>query len=75
MVGGDSGGGDRSSGTAPADSAVAMASILQCSHCKRIFSESSGWQAPPDGFDGLNDLSVTHGICPDCLKRHFPEFS
>ena len=52
-----------------------MASILQCSHCKRIFSESSGWQPPPADLGAANDLSVTHGICPDCLKRHFPEFS
>ncbi len=75
MVGGDSGGGDRLNKTTPTDSVGAMASILQCSHCKRVFSDSNGWQAPSDDLGSGNDLTVTHGICPDCLKRHFPEFS
>lgn len=75
MVGGDSSGGDKLNETTPADSAGAMASILQCSHCKRVFSESDGWQAAPDGLIKGGELTITHGICPDCLKRHFPEFS
>jgi len=69
-------GGDRQVGDPDgADSKGAMVSVLQCSHCKRVFSESKGWQAPEADLATRDDLTVSHGICPDCLKRHFPEFS
>jgi hypothetical protein len=50
--------------------------IVKCSHCGRICREPGGWQQPgPAERDDEAGLRYSHGICPDCLQRHFPEFS
>lgn len=50
--------------------------IIKCSHCGRICCEPGGWQQPgPSASDDEAGLRYSHGICPVCLQRYFPEFS
>jgi two-component system NtrC family sensor kinase len=51
-----------------------------CSHCKKIRKEGadpadpSGW-VPVDAYiSDRSDATFTHGICPDCLRKHYGEF-
>lgn len=50
--------------------------IVKCSHCGRIYRDPEGWQQPGPADRAAGErLRYSHGICPDCLRRHFPEFS
>ncbi len=49
--------------------------IVKCSHCGRVYLEPEGWQRVEEPPEADQELRYTHGICPDCLRRHFPEFS
>ena len=43
-----------------------------CSHCKKIRDEGGQWH-PVEGYiKKHSDADFTHGICPECLNRHYP---
>jgi hypothetical protein len=46
-----------------------------CMHCGRVRDLSNQW-APMERYlrDRL-DLDVTHGLCPACLKKHYPDYT
>jgi GAF domain-containing protein len=44
-----------------------------CSYCKGIRNDDGYWQQVEDYFESHTGVSLTHGICPDCLARHFPD--
>jgi ligand-binding sensor domain-containing protein len=46
-----------------------------CSHCKKIRDEQGAWQALESYITHRSGAQFSHGICPDCLRRHFPEFA
>jgi len=45
-----------------------------CSYCKRIRDDSGAWQNMESYISKRSDAEFSHGICPDCAKKHFPEF-
>lgn len=46
--------------------------VEACSWCHRIHDERTGW----GGCDAdVTDADVTHGICPDCIVKHFPDLN
>ena len=59
--------------------ALAMVKTLHsllpiCSSCKRIRDDDGYWQQMESYITGrFPDVSFTHGICPDCIKRLYPE--
>ncbi|MBE0603156.1 MAG: PAS domain-containing protein [Deltaproteobacteria bacterium] len=45
-----------------------------CSHCKKIRNERGYWEAVEGYLQKHSDLYFSHGICDDCLKRHYGDF-
>jgi hypothetical protein len=39
-----------------------------CCHCGRV-KAAAGWADPPGPLPGW----VSHTICPDCLRAHYPD--
>ncbi len=44
-----------------------------CASCKRIRSDDGYWQDVADYLHEHAALDFTHGICPDCLARLYPD--
>ena len=50
-------------------------SILpMCAHCKKIRTDQKYWQSLEKYFGEHLDLEFSHGICPDCAQKLYPEF-
>lgn len=43
-----------------------------CSHCKKIRDDQGQWHAVETYVKERADVDFSHGICPDCLSRHYP---
>lgn len=53
---------------------VALQGILPiCSYCKRIRRDDQYWEQVESYFKKNLDLRFTHGICPECMKKHYPD--
>jgi hypothetical protein len=46
-----------------------------CSHCKNIRDDQGYWQGVEQYIAAHSQAGFSHGICPECLVKHFPEFS
>jgi hypothetical protein len=46
-----------------------------CSHCKQIRDDEGIWQKIEKYIHEHSEASFSHGICPDCLRKHYPEVS
>ncbi|HVY22594.1 MAG TPA: PAS domain-containing protein [Steroidobacteraceae bacterium] len=44
-----------------------------CSVCKSIRDESGTWQTIEQYVSDRSDASFTHGICPSCIARLYPD--
>ena len=44
-----------------------------CSYCKKIRDDKGYWEQVDTYIHANTDADISHGICPDCLKKHFPE--
>lgn len=44
-----------------------------CSWCKRIRDDKDYWLSVEQYIAERTDATFTHGICPDCMRKHFPE--
>ncbi|NWH06239.1 hypothetical protein [Desulfobacter latus] len=45
-----------------------------CSSCKKIRDDKGYWNQIEEYIDKNSEASFSHGICPDCLKKLYPEF-
>ena len=45
-----------------------------CANCKRIRNDEQYWQSVESYFASNLDVNFTHGICPDCARKLYPEF-
>ncbi len=53
-----------------------LKSILPiCASCKSIRDDDGYWQNIEDYFSQHTDTHFTHGICPTCAKKLYPELS
>lgn len=51
-----------------------LAAILPiCAHCKSIRNDDGGWKRLESFLTEHSDVLFTHSICPDCLKKQYPE--
>jgi DNA-binding response OmpR family regulator len=41
-----------------------------CSYCKRIRRDDQEWQQIERYIAARSDAEFSHGICPDCYRRH-----
>lgn len=44
-----------------------------CSHCKSIRDDDGYWNRVEHYISKYVDARFSHGICPDCAKKHYPE--
>ena len=44
-----------------------------CANCKKIRDDKGYWEAVDGYFTKHSDVRFTHGICPDCIEKYFPE--
>jgi hypothetical protein len=44
-----------------------------CSYCRKIRNETAQWEPLDHYISRHSEARFSHGICEDCLKRHFPE--
>jgi hypothetical protein len=45
-----------------------------CSVCKKIRDTSGDWHEVEKYITNHSDAEFSHGICPECARRHYPEF-
>jgi len=46
-----------------------------CSHCKRIRDDDTNvWSQLEEYISTHSNADFSHGICPSCLKEHYPEY-
>jgi hypothetical protein len=46
-----------------------------CAHCKKVRDDSGYWEQIETYVRNHSEADFTHGICPDCIKKHFPKFA
>lgn len=46
-----------------------------CSSCKKVRNDDSYWQSLESHFRERLDIQFSHGICPDCREKMYPELS
>jgi glucose-6-phosphate-specific signal transduction histidine kinase len=44
-----------------------------CAHCKSIRDDEGFWQQLEFYLHERTELEFTHGICPSCVEKHYPE--
>ncbi|OHD17290.1 MAG: hypothetical protein A2V99_01245 [Spirochaetes bacterium RBG_16_67_19] len=44
-----------------------------CSHCKRIRDDKGYWNSIEKYLQEHSEALLSHGICPDCLRKLYPE--
>jgi hypothetical protein len=46
-----------------------------CMHCGRIKDDKDYWTNVDQYFKRHLDLDFSHGLCQDCLKKHYPDLA
>ncbi len=46
-----------------------------CSSCKKIRDDKGYWQQVEQYVSERSEAQFSHGICPDCMKKLYPEFA
>jgi PAS domain S-box-containing protein len=45
-----------------------------CASCKRITNERGVWEPLESYLQSHSEAKFTHGLCPDCLRKLYPEY-
>ncbi|MEI6306165.1 MAG: response regulator transcription factor [Deltaproteobacteria bacterium] len=45
-----------------------------CMHCKNIRNDTGYWEQIDQYVSKHSQAMFSHGICPECLKKHYPEY-
>lgn len=45
-----------------------------CSYCKKIRDDEGYWNQVEVYVKQHSDARFSHGICPDCMEKHYPEY-
>lgn len=45
-----------------------------CSHCKNIRDDKGFWQKIEQYVSERSEAAFSHGICPECAKKYYPDF-
>ncbi|MGD1046812.1 MAG: PAS domain-containing protein [Bacteroidota bacterium] len=45
-----------------------------CSVCKKIRDDKGYWKQVEDYIQNHTDVTFTHGVCPDCFPKLYPDF-
>ena len=44
-----------------------------CSYCKKIRTDDKSWQLIEAYIREHSDAEFSHGICPECAKKFYPD--
>lgn len=44
-----------------------------CMYCHKIRNDQEAWGRIEDYIEAHSDVRFSHGLCPDCMKKHYPE--
>ncbi|RME30605.1 MAG: hypothetical protein D6806_00030 [Deltaproteobacteria bacterium] len=44
-----------------------------CSYCKKIRTDGDNWEKVEKFIANHSYAFLSHGICPDCLEKYYPE--
>ena len=47
--------------------------LPMCSYCRKVRDEGEFWQDVEHYLTKHTGLSFSHGVCPDCMREHFPD--
>ncbi len=45
-----------------------------CTNCKKIRDEEGNWEQVEVYIKDRSEADFSHGICPECAKKLYPEF-
>ena len=45
-----------------------------CAHCKKIRDDKGYWNQIESYIGKYTQVEFSHGICPDCAKKHYPDY-
>jgi len=45
-----------------------------CSFCKKIRDDTGYWNQVEAYISLHSEIQFSHGVCPECMKKHYPEF-
>lgn len=45
-----------------------------CAGCKSMRDQHGAWEPLETYLSRHSDAQLSHGFCPECLRRHYPEF-
>ena len=45
-----------------------------CPHCKKVRNDQGFWQQVEDYVSARCDTSFSHGICPECMEKHYGQY-
>lgn len=45
-----------------------------CMHCHRIHDDQDSWQRIERYIQEHSDAEFSHGLCPECKRKHYPNF-
>jgi hypothetical protein len=48
--------------------------LPMCAHCKKIRDEAGRWQDVGEYIRDHSAAQLSHGLCPECARRHFPQY-
>ena len=46
-----------------------------CAHCKKIRDDQDNWQPMEFYISQRSEAKFSHGVCPDCLREHYSEYT
>ncbi len=46
-----------------------------CMHCGKVQEGTRGWTPMASYLSEHLDLGLSHGLCPQCMREHYPEYS
>ena len=53
-----------------------LRSILPiCSHCRKVRDDTGVWKRLEAYVSAYTDTRFSHGLCPDCLRKLYPEYA
>jgi DNA-binding NtrC family response regulator len=49
--------------------------LPMCASCKKIRDDKGYWNQLEAYISEHSEADFSHGICPDCVKKHYPEYA
>lgn len=61
--------------TKAAEQAALLRALLpMCASCRKIRDDKGDWSQVEEYLEARTQTMLTHGICPECMQKWYPEF-